>query len=182
VRGFTLIELIVSLAVLTLVLSFGIPNLKGITENHYARNNLAVLYHTMRKARVLSLKRGQDILVCPLDGQICSSNWALPLSVFGDTNNNHQLDSGEVLYIQANNKLKHGYWQKKRSTQNYIKFNSLGHAFGSATTFLYCPSSNQEVYAKQLVINFQGRIRINTYLNDQGKAYPNIAPLACHTL
>ena len=178
-RGFTLIELIVTFAVVAITVAFGIPSFKDTLDSHHARTSLSKLHLTFQRARTIALQSASDIIVCPMTELKCSGSWTQSLSVFGDANNNLTLDDDEQLYMRVGEGVNNGYWQKKKATQNYIKFNFIGHAYGSATTFLYCPNSNKEIYAKQLVISFQGRIRINSYLNDQKTPYPNVNPLNC---
>jgi len=179
VRGFTLIELIVTTAIMAIMVSVGVPSFKNIMDDHKARISISTLRQTLQKTRNLALQKGQYALVCPLENKRCVGDWSLPLSIFNDINSNLTLDDNEQLHVQVSNQSNYGYWQKKRVKQNYIKFSPLGHAYGSATTFLYCPNSKNEDIAKQLVINFQGRIRTNSYLNSDGTPYANVAPLSC---
>ncbi len=179
VRGFTLIELLITTTILSVLLSVGIPSFRGMVENQQAKTSLSVLRKTLHQARTIALEQMRAIIVCPMQNNNCVNDWGQPLAVFTDINNNYQLDSNESLHLKLSNEDPHGYWQKKRASQNYIRFNSRGHAFSSATTFLYCPNSGKTSYAKQLIINFQGRIRIDTYLNHLGTPHPNVHPLSC---
>ena len=178
-RGFTLIELIVTTAIMAIMVSVGVPSFKSIMDNHEASISLSTLRRTLQKTRTIALQTAQSALVCPIENKRCVSDWSLPLSIFNDLNNNFTLDDGEQLHIQVSNGVNHGYWQKKKANQSYIKFSPLGHAYGSATTFLYCSNSKNEKVAKQLVINFQGRIRTDSYLNGNGTPFPNVDPLNC---
>ena len=178
-RGFTLIELIATTAIVATMLTVGVPSFKNLLENHHAKISLFTLRQTLQKARIFALKKGQKTLVCPIKNKQCVDDWSQPLAVFSDLNNNLTLDANEDLLVKVSNNVAYGYWQKKKATQSYIKFNNLGHAFGSATTFLYCPNSGSNNFAKQLVINFQGRIRTNSYLNTLGTPYSNVTPLIC---
>ena len=178
-RGFTLIELIVTTAIMAIILSAGVPGFKSMMDNHKARISLSTLRQTLQKTRTIALKTAQPALLCPLENKRCINDWSGPLSIFNDLNNNFSLDNDERLHIQVSNGVNYGYWQKKKANQSYIKFSSLGHAYGSATTFLYCPNSKNDKVAKQLVINFQGRIRTNNYLNSNGTPFANVDPLSC---
>ncbi len=178
-RGFTLIELMVSTAIFVIILTAGVPALGGMLANHHAKTSLSSLRSALVSARTIALSRTQETIVCPIINNECVSDWNQPLAVFSDTNRNLTLEPDEILYLQVSNEVQQGYWQKKRSTMNYIKFSPMGHAFGSATTFLYCPDSGKGIYGKQLVINFQGRIRTNSYLSSRGTPYAAVAPLSC---
>ncbi len=178
-KGFTLIELMVSTAILAIILSVGVPAMGRIVESHHSTTYLEYLRSTLTSGRIIALNNGQDTIVCPLLNKQCVDDWTQPLAIFVDANNNLTLESNETLHLKVSNEVIYGYWQKKRSNMKYIKFSPQGHAFGSATTFLYCPGSGKDTFAKQLVINFQGRIRTNSYLNSKGTPYTNVSPLSC---
>ena len=178
-RGFTLIELMVSMAILTIILSVGVPALGGLMESHHAQTSLATLRTALVSARAIALNRSQETIICPIINNECVNDWSQPLAVFADLNRNLSLEPNETLHLQVSHEVTKGYWQKKRSTMNYIKFSPMGHAFSSATTFLYCPDSGEGIYGKQLVINFQGRIRTNRYLSNRGTPYATLSPLSC---
>ncbi len=178
-RGFTLIELIVSLAVLSIIMAAGVPKFSDMLEEYYADIALYDLRSVFQKSRILALNNSQEVIACPLKGNQCSDDWTLPIAAFNDQNKNLKLDPEELLYFKISNEVNHGVWYKKRVKANYIKFTAQGYAFSSATTFLYCPDSGNNNTAKQLVINFQGRIRIDSYLNASGSPYSNLSPLSC---
>ncbi len=178
-RGFTLIELIISLAIFTILLTVAVPNLSWFMDNYKAKQSLQTLQRALNSARTLALNRSQPITLCPMQGTTCHNDWSSPLAIFYDRDQDLILDNTETLLLTVSNEAQEGYWQKKRSQQNYIKFTPQGHAFSSATTFLYCPDSGKHSLAKQLVINFQGRIRNGLYLNSRGTPYASISPLSC---
>ncbi len=178
-KGFTLIELMVSTVILGILLSTATPAFNHLLDNFHAKHALSSLTNALTHARMLALKNELNITVCPMQKKQCTYDWSQPLAIFTDLNQNLQLDRHETLHISISNQIKDGYWQKKKSKNNYIRFNPLGHAFSSATSFLYCPDSGKNKYAKQLVISFQGRIRTNHYLSRRGTPYAALAPLSC---
>ena len=178
-RGFTLIELIIVTAILSTTLSVGIPNFRAMLENHHARISLYTLRKILHKSRILALEYRIKVTVCPLKEKQCSNDWSNPLIAFNDINSDQVLDDNERVFMSVQNTMHYGFWQKKKATQSYINFTPLGHAFGSATTFLYCPNSGYDSAGKQLVISFQGRVRTNSYLSNRGTPYANLAPLSC---
>lgn len=178
-KGLTLIELMASLAILTIILSVAVPGVGLFIEKHQANAAVSTLKSVFIKSRTLALEHKLTITACPIQNNQCSISWDDPITVFTDNNNNQIIDSGELIFFSTQMNISTGYWQKKRANTPYIKFSPQGHAFSTATTFLYCPYSSKAQLAKQLVINFQGRIRVNHYLTSNGTPYASIAPLAC---
>ena len=180
VRGFTLIELIVSLAVLGIITSAGIPRFGYMLDEYYADIALFDFKSVFQKTRILAITKSHEVIACPLKDNQCNNDWTLPIGAFYDQNRNLILDPKELLYFKISNEVNHGHWYKKKVKANFIKFTAQGYAFSSATTFLYCPDSGNNKSAKQLVINFQGRVRIDSYLNSKGLPYNNLSPLSCN--
>jgi type IV fimbrial biogenesis protein FimT len=179
VRGFTIIELIVATAILTSFLALGIPTMHNMVERHTSRIVFDDLRRTLAQARGLAQDKLINVSVCPLQGKNCTPNWDKPVTVFNDQNNNNTVDANEEVFFSSDIQTNYGYWKKSKASQNYVRFNPLGHAFSSATTFLYCPFSNHDAMAKSIVISFQGRIRTASYLNEQGQPYAHFSNLNC---
>lgn len=178
-RGFTLLELMISIMILSIIVAVSIPSFTNIQDRFATDFAKGRMQKTLLAARSWALANRKPILVCPMLDGICSSSWNDPLTTFYDLNDNLALDNDEQLIFQLPEHSPRGSWSKKRANENYIKFNEQGHAFSSATTLLYCPSSGNHQNARQLVISFQGRIRTNNYLSSRGTPYASLAPLKC---
>jgi len=179
VRGFTIIELVVAMAILVSFLALGIPKMHSMIERHNSQTVFYSLRRTLAQARGLAQAKLINVTICPLQGENCSSNWQGPVTVFNDENMNSTLDPEDTVFFSADIHTSHGFWQKSKASQNYVRFNPLGHAFSSATTFLYCPYSDNKKIAKSIVISFQGRIRTAPYLNRRGEPYAHFSRLNC---
>jgi len=89
-RGFTLVELIVALAVAAILLAMAVPSLGDLLRNNRlaAANNELVT--SLNVARAEALRRGRPVTVCAsADQRSCASsnNWATGWVVFEDTVN-----------------------------------------------------------------------------------------------
>ena len=178
-RGFTLIELLIATSILSIILSVAIPSLIDISDNHNSSSSVTHMRRILTSARNIALNNNQKVTVCPSINGVCNNNWKNTLSVFIDANNNKKIDNEETLYLTASNENTDGTWYVRNAATNSIQFNERGHAFGSATTFLYCPSSMQNRYARQLIISFQGRIRSDYYLSSRGTPYASLGSFNC---
>ena len=178
-RGFTLIELMVATVILMSFLALGLPAMHNMIERHHSRTDFYTFRKTLASARDLAQSKSIDVSVCPTQGQSCSSNWDNPITTFHDANFNNVIDDNEEVFFNTTISSQHGYWLKTKSKQNFVRFNPLGHAFSSASTFLYCPFSDHDKLAKSIVISFQGRIRTAPYLNKQGVPYSHYSSINC---
>lgn len=75
-RGFTLIELMVVLAVLTIVASIGIPNFRVLIQNNNISTQTNGLLGVLQLARSEAVTQRQRITVCPSSDQSTCNNAA----------------------------------------------------------------------------------------------------------
>ena len=98
-RGFTLIELIVTLAVAAILLTVGVPAfqemLRGNRAATHANEFLAALNYTRSEA----VKRGRNISLCPSGNQTAcgGTDWSVGWIAFVDADNDGSVDVGEEL-------------------------------------------------------------------------------------
>lgn len=101
--GFTLVELMVTIAVLAIVLAIGIPSFAGLTN----RNRLAAaaneLVATLQTAKMEAIRRNARVVICPTaNGTSCSGvdNWARVM-IFVDTNADGSKGTTETIIREA---------------------------------------------------------------------------------
>lgn len=94
-HGFTLIELIVTLAVVSILLLTGIPMLNQMTTSNRLSTQINTVAGSLAIARSESIKRGTSITLCgSTDGATCdTSSWESGWIIFADADNNAILDS-----------------------------------------------------------------------------------------
>lgn len=75
-RGYTLLELMFTLAVASILLGVGVPGFFDIVRNNRAAANANELVTTFSIARSEAIRRGTRVTVCPSsDGATCSGAW-----------------------------------------------------------------------------------------------------------
>jgi len=100
VRAFTLVELIVALAILSILMGIAAPSfLDSLSDRRLVsvRDDLA---WDLRRARIHSLVRQRPVIVCPtLDGATCAPAWVDDWLVFADEPGGDAvaLDAGDTL-------------------------------------------------------------------------------------
>jgi type IV fimbrial biogenesis protein FimT len=99
--GFTLVELMVTLAIAAIILTIAVPSFWSIVQNNRASTQANELITALSLARSEAVKRGAPVSLCPsADQDACvsaSTNWAVGWIVFVDTNNDGNRQTAEPL-------------------------------------------------------------------------------------
>ena len=84
-RGFTLLELMVTIGVAGVLLTLGVPSFVDVVRNNRAATNVNELVTAFSIARSESIKRGWNVSVCrSSNGATCTGAWSDGWIVFRD--------------------------------------------------------------------------------------------------
>lgn len=150
-NGFTLVELIVTMAVLAIITMIATPAILTQLAHMEAKRIRYDITDTLKLAKAESLIRHQNLLVCLSDGNgRCNKDSNTTLLLFVDKNDNQYFDSGvdELLEEQTLNP-KYGNLHLRAGRRRYVKFyGDSGAPRGHFGHFKYCSSSiySQEMY------------------------------------
>lgn len=172
-HGFTLIELIVTLAVVSILLLTGIPMLNQMTTSNRLVTQINSIAGSLAIARSESIKRGSSITLCgSTDGATCNtSSWESGWIVFADADNNAILNSAagtseKMLKIVASFSGGSTLRLSQSDSTNIMRYRSDGSLRdqdSDATrtdkgTFTLCEQSASTTTAKAININPLGRV------------------------
>lgn len=157
--GFTLIELMVTIAVLAILISIAIPNYQNmvLTNRMAAQANQVIT--ALNYARSEAVKRGATATVCSTSGGTAcagSTDWSTGWMVFADANGDGTVGADEAVLrvwpaLNTGNTLNAGGINPGRVT-----FTATGFATGFNTTFRLCDSRGP-TEAREIIINAMGR-------------------------
>lgn len=159
--GITLIELLISLSILLIIISYGSPQLMRTVAYFESRSEQQSLLTFIATARSHALYQQQVITLCPLTSEgTCSNNWNSVLTAFTDTNANAQLDALEepIAIWQTKTKFANLSWPQ---TRRYMRFRPNGSTTALTGSLRYCNPMHSNRFSFRLVIARTGRTRID---------------------
>jgi len=171
-KGFTLVELMVSITILAILSAIVIPNFNEFVIKVRVDNEISQLHRLLLVARNSAINSNNNVTVCPLDNDLqCTTEWQGTISVFIDNNNNDRLDTNiNETVIRLKEAVKLGDKLQYGLRRFRLKYAPTGRTigFGSNGTFKYCPK-NYEDFARAIIVSTSGRIYASSDIDNDGK-------------
>jgi type IV fimbrial biogenesis protein FimT len=162
-KAFTLVELMVGLAVAAILLGVAIPNFRTMLERHALRAAASDLLAALHFARAQALARGEIIVLAPQDP---AGAWAGGWVVFADTDGDGMAGAGEELLFQRG-AVADGLRIRSRLTvaapPAYVAYNSAGRSCRAGNSL--APNWGTLAldlgdHRRNIIINMLGRARL----------------------
>ncbi|WP_371194440.1 GspH/FimT family pseudopilin [Glaciecola sp. SC05] len=155
--GLTLVEILIGLALLSIVFGFAAPSAVSIIDKHRITAQVNYMSSVLQYTRHHAVDQHIIAALCPSDDlRTCNVNdWNLPKMLFADHNHNGMRDQNEAL-IHATPKMPSGVFM--RGPNKIVRFYEDG-TIGTPTTILICPQRAQQTLNRALFISLQGRVR-----------------------
>ena len=173
--GFTLIELMVTLAVAAILLTVGVPNFREFIERNRISSTTNMLVGALQLARSEAIKRGNNpVILCKSNsaGTACntSGDWKDGWLLYTDKNADKSFTSGTDELIRRYDAMPKLSITTGNSFQCWISFGANGYPEGGGTTcagglvgngtFSICAASTSATqHGRSIVVNKIGRIR-----------------------
>ncbi|SIS41512.1 type IV fimbrial biogenesis protein FimT [Thalassolituus maritimus] len=169
IKGFTLLELLVVVAISGILLGVGLPAMGALIERNQFEAEVSALHRAVALSRSMAVYRGEAVSLCPLDNLgNCSDQWSNSLSIFADTDRSGSLDENEVI-IKVLPALSGDSSNLIRdfNRSSAVMFYPSGSAFGRNGTMKVCLRSTPNLSAT-IIISGSGRIRMGKDQDDDG--------------
>jgi len=182
-RGVTLVELMVTIAVAAILLAVAVPGFLQIVQSNRLTSATNEFMAAINFARSEAIKRGQSVWLCKTaDGAACTlsgNEWETGWMAFLDTNKDGKWSPGdEILRVWPG--LPEGYTLRpNKNFSNYLRYDPRGTA-NNMGTFAVC-YQNQTVGARAIVIT-RLRPRLGSDRNGNGIPEDDSSDIAsCYT-
>jgi len=166
-RGFTLTELIITMAIAAILLTVGVPSFRDMILNNRIVTQTNELIAALNLTRSEAIKRGVRVVVCRAAGSGCATDstsvWEAGWIIFADSNSNGALDADEPI-IRVREAV--GGAITIRTGGNFARWVayqpggvSRGNTSLANDTFRICDSRGVD-HARFVAVNIVGRPRI----------------------
>lgn len=137
-NAFTLVELLITLAIVGILATVALPNMSSFIKNEQLTSSINSLLSHLQYARSESILRHRQIVVCASnDEATCSGNWIDGWIIFNDDDQSGDLSGSEtILKIREN--LSANITLSSSAGTTSVIFDKRGFTPASASTFTVC--------------------------------------------
>ena len=156
IKGFSLIELMITVAIMAIVLMVGIPSFTGTINKSGVASSINDIQTSLTEARSEAITRGLTVSVCSSNDQAsCSGTWSDGWILFEDENENGILEATTDMIsvtqgLNAENELR-----LVATSTSMIQYQNSGNADQTAT-FIGCPRDKDTQYSRAVIVSSSG--------------------------
>lgn len=162
--GFTLVELMTTLAMVAVTLAIGIPMYRDMARSNQMTTRTNLMSSLLNAARSAAVTRGANVTVCPRNaaGNACGADWGNGLLVFVDADRSGSLDNAEtVLNVSPFYEFEKTRISVDSGGVPLIVYNAAGAITGpNAVTLKLCDAVRHN--SKSLSISLTGRVSVSS--------------------
>ena len=174
-RGFTLIELMVVLAIAAILVTLAAPSFSRMIKSNSMASGVNTFMSDLRYARSEAVRLGGGVVMCRSDypeaaSPACGSGtgtdskgWISGWIIYQDLNTNGSVDANEpLLRVQARNKLIDSVLESGASSSTKFRFTGTGRLAdnGGATQLTFGGSDFDSDLKRVVCVSLGGRARI----------------------
>lgn len=184
--GFTLVELMVAIAVAAILLAIAVPNFSSALKANRVQSQTRELYSNLTYARSEAVSRGKMVTIChSSNGSSCGGTWSNGWIICDDTDRNSSCGTGETVLRKYNdlgtNTLKLVDDGAPAVALDTISFKADGSTSAvNKMSFVLCDAAGDLKYARAVLKAGSGQLLMST-MNSSTGVYKDVngAALTC---
>ncbi|RCU45756.1 prepilin-type N-terminal cleavage/methylation domain-containing protein [Corallincola holothuriorum] len=154
--GFTLVELLVTVAIAVILTAVAAPSFVSTLESSRAKSTINNLHNAALLARGQAVTRKMPATLCPMTANNCVNDWSQDIVVFIDANGNGTLDNATDTLLKRMNSISNQ--DSINTTVTRITFTAQG-TTSNVSTINFCPNK-EATNGRGLVLSMSGRARV----------------------
>jgi type IV fimbrial biogenesis protein FimT len=160
--GFTLVELMVVLAIIAIVMAFGMPSFNEFVKNDRLSTQINLLVGHLAYARSEAVLRAQQVGLCASSNSTsCTGSWSDGWLVYVDANGNSGYDADADTILRVHQGLPTGMSLNSTTIGSNFLYDRRGYAATGGGNASLCDDRGA-AYAKMIFISNTGRVRQKT--------------------
>jgi type IV fimbrial biogenesis protein FimT len=159
--GFTLLELLCTLTIISILYSVAIPSFQSFIASTQRNTLEQKLFTLIQYTRSKAAFQATNVILCPSTNQTdCINDWQQPLIIFSDPNDNKRRDNAEII-DRIENIAQKNYPIRWRAsgTSRYLRYVSDGSTVYQNGTFTLCPAIDNIEHISKIIVYRSGRAR-----------------------
>ncbi|MET0580798.1 MAG: Tfp pilus assembly protein FimT/FimU [Pseudoxanthomonas sp.] len=159
VSGFSLMEMLVVMAVSAIGLAIGVPSYRGLMDSQRVSSAMHLLTAHIASARNTAITYRIPTVVCPSDragGCRMDGDWSQGWLMFFDADGNRQPDSREDVLRDENAPIHSSLRLLSSSGRPQLRYLPDGRSAGSNLSVRLC---RDDILLGQVIVNNVGRVR-----------------------
>ncbi len=158
IQGFTLLELMITVAIAAILTAIGIPSFTGLIRDSRMTTSTNDFLTALNYARSEAATRNEDVIVQSKSG--INLDWKDGWDVYIDANTNNIVDPGELL--KTHDALPAGYTLTSNNFNTQVEYDPSGMITTNFNaSFFLCLNSDAST-ARAVIVNRLGRARVDT--------------------
>ena len=155
--GFTLIELMITIALGAIIMGIGVPSYQDFVVKNRIQTQASEIRSSLAMARVEAIRRGLRVRVCPGEsGCDGSANWHNGWNSFVDRDNDNNIDPNET-QLEVHIRLDGG---STLTGANHVIFKSDGTASDARELNLCTADGDASPHRRGIHVSNVGRVQV----------------------
>lgn len=168
-KGFTLVEVIVAIAVVAILSAIALPSLNNFMVKMRVDNEVSEMQRLLLTARNIAINTGKNTTVCPLASGVCTTNWDDEISVFTNDSNNVATNNTYAApdeLVKIKEAIRSGDELQFGNTS--VIYAPSGQLITASGTFSYCPKGEADE-SRGIDLSISGRSYLSADTDNDGK-------------